>query len=94
MRDVQRQPGAVPDGRRAALEEQIARTNRVLSQKTKDRSTLYALYVPEVECLFLRCDSKHLSRQRLVVAASTRLLAEQRPLNPNRPAGPGDIQRA
>ena len=41
----------VVDGRRAELQELIARTTRILTQKTKDKNKLYALHVPEVECL-------------------------------------------
>ena len=51
MRDVERQLGTVIDSRRAELEELIARTKRILTQKTKDRNKLYALHAPEVECL-------------------------------------------
>jgi IS5 family transposase len=51
MRDVERQLGTVIDSRRAELEELIARTKRILTQKTKERNKLYALHAPEVECL-------------------------------------------
>lgn len=51
MRDVERQLGAVVDGKRAELQELIARTRRILTQKTKDKNKLYALHTPEVECL-------------------------------------------
>jgi transposase, IS5 family len=51
MRDVERQIDAVSDGSRAALQELIGRTKRILSQKAKDKSKLYALHAPEVECL-------------------------------------------
>ncbi len=36
---------------RAALEELIGRTKRLLSQKPKDKHKLYALHAPEVECI-------------------------------------------
>ena len=42
MRDVERQLGTVADGSRAALQELIGRTKRILSQKTKDKNKLYA----------------------------------------------------
>ncbi len=51
MRDVERQIGAVADCSCAGLQEWIGRTKRILSQKPKDRNKLYALHVPEVECL-------------------------------------------
>ncbi|MGF6604375.1 IS5 family transposase [Paraburkholderia sp. GAS448] len=51
MRDVERQLDAVADCSRAALQELIGRTKRILSQKPKDRNKLYALHAPEVECL-------------------------------------------
>jgi transposase, IS5 family len=51
MRDVERQLGAVADCSRGALQELIANTKRILSQKTKDKNKLYALHAPEVECL-------------------------------------------
>ncbi|MEX3860435.1 IS5/IS1182 family transposase, partial [Paraburkholderia sp. BR10923] len=51
MRDVERQLDTVVDNRRAELQELIARTKRILTQKTKDKNKLYALHAPEVECL-------------------------------------------
>ena len=51
MRDVQRQAGQVQGSGHAALQDLIARTRRILSQKTKDKNKLYALHAPEVECL-------------------------------------------
>lgn len=36
---------------RAALEELIGRTKRLLSQKPKDKHKVYALHAPEVECI-------------------------------------------
>lgn len=51
MRDVERQIAQVADSSRIALQELIARTKRVLSQKPKDKNKLYALHAPEVECL-------------------------------------------
>jgi IS5 family transposase len=51
MRDVERKLDQVCDKRRAAVEELIARTNRILTQKPKDKNKLYALHAPEVECI-------------------------------------------
>ena len=51
MRDVERQIDAVSEGSRGVLQELIGRTKRILSQKTKDKTKLYALHAPEVECL-------------------------------------------
>src|ERR1700735_3928409 len=51
MRDVERQVAQVADSGRAALQELIDRTKRILSQKPKDKNKLYALHAPEVECL-------------------------------------------
>jgi IS5 family transposase len=51
MRDVQRQAGQVKGSGHAALQDLIARTRRIVSQKTKDKNKLYALHAPEVECL-------------------------------------------
>lgn len=48
MRDVERQLDGVAQQSRAALEDLIGRTRRILSQKQKDKNKLYA---PEVECL-------------------------------------------
>ncbi|MEM5390118.1 IS5 family transposase [Paraburkholderia phymatum] len=51
MRDVERQVTQVAESGRVALQELIDRTKRILSQKPKDKSKLYALHAPEVECL-------------------------------------------
>jgi len=51
MRDVERQLDGVAQQSRAALEELIGRTKRILSQKQKDKNKLYALHAPEVECI-------------------------------------------
>ena len=50
-RDVSRQCERVPSHQRAALDDLLARTHRVLTQKTKDKHKLYALHAPEVECI-------------------------------------------
>jgi IS5 family transposase len=51
MRDVERQLDGVAHASRAALEDLIDRTKRILSQQQKDKNKLYALHAPEVECL-------------------------------------------
>lgn len=51
MRDVERQLDDVAEQSRAALEDLIGRTKRILTQKQKDKNKLYALHAPEVECL-------------------------------------------
>src|SRR5262245_8614906 len=51
MRDVERQLDGIDGQSRATLEELISRTKRILTQKQKDKSKLYALHAPEVECL-------------------------------------------
>jgi IS5 family transposase len=51
MRDLERQLNGVAGQTRAALEELISRTKRILTQKQKDKNKLYALHAPEVECL-------------------------------------------
>ncbi|KVN07129.1 MULTISPECIES: IS5 family transposase [unclassified Burkholderia] len=51
MRDVERQLDSVTDQSRTALQELVARTKRILSQKQKDKNKVYALHAPEVECL-------------------------------------------
>lgn len=51
MRDVERQLDQVSESARAALDELISRTKRILTQKPKDSNKLYALHAPEVECI-------------------------------------------
>lgn len=51
MRDVERQVAQVAEAGRATLNELIARTKRILTQKPKDKHKLYALHAPEVECI-------------------------------------------
>lgn len=50
-RDILRQIGKVPEHQQAALMELLGRTQRILTQKTKDKNKLYALHAPEVECI-------------------------------------------
>ncbi|CAG4920642.1 IS5 family transposase [Paraburkholderia gardini] len=51
MRDVERQMDSVAENSRAALQDLLDRTKRILSQKMKDKNKLYALHAPEVECI-------------------------------------------
>jgi IS5 family transposase len=51
MRDVERQIESVAEQGREALRELIVRTKRIISQRPKDKNKLYALHVPEVECI-------------------------------------------
>ncbi|QPN33432.1 IS5 family transposase [Diaphorobacter sp. JS3051] len=50
-RDVQRQLGSLPEKARLELQELLQRTDRILTQRTKDKNKLYALHAPEVECI-------------------------------------------
>lgn len=50
-RDVQRQLDRLPEAARAEVEQLLGRTERILTQRTKDRNKLYALHAPEVECI-------------------------------------------
>ena len=50
-REVARQRECVPMQHRHALDDLLARTNRILTQKKKDKNKLYALHAPEVECI-------------------------------------------
>jgi len=51
MRDVERQLETVCEDARPALQELIARTKKILTQKRTDKNKLYALHAPEVECI-------------------------------------------
>jgi len=52
LRDIERQLGRVPEGTlRARLVEMIALVNRLLAQKPKDKSKLYSLHEPAVDCI-------------------------------------------
>lgn len=50
-REVARQRECVPTEHRHVLDDLLARTHRILVQKTKDKNKLYALHAPEVECI-------------------------------------------
>lgn len=57
-RDVSRQLDQLPEVLRAKAEDLLAKVNRLLTQKPRDRNKLYSLHAPEVECI-----SKGKSRQ-------------------------------
>ena len=48
---VARQLGALPEQAQAKVRDLLARTSRILTQRTKDKNKLYALHAPEVECI-------------------------------------------
>lgn len=50
-RDIARQVGQLSVAQRKLLDDLLARTGRILSQKRKDKNKLYALHAPEVECI-------------------------------------------
>ncbi|MEO9101768.1 MAG: IS5 family transposase, partial [Burkholderiaceae bacterium] len=51
QRDVARQFERLPERGRARVGDLLARTGRILAQRTKDKHKLYALHAPEVECI-------------------------------------------
>ena len=52
LRDIERQPGRVPEGvLKARMVEMIALVNRLLAQKPKDKGKLYSLHEPAVDCI-------------------------------------------
>ena len=51
QRDVARQLGELPVQAQAEVSDLLVRTNRILTQRTKDKNKLYALHAPEVECI-------------------------------------------
>lgn len=51
QRDVARQLGALPEQAQRKVSDLLARTGRILAQRTKDKNKLYALHAPEVECI-------------------------------------------
>jgi IS5 family transposase len=51
QREVARQLDTLPEPARAKLNDLLARTDRILPQRTKDKNKLYALHAPEVECI-------------------------------------------
>lgn len=51
QREVARHIGALPEQAQTKLGDLLARTGRILAQRTKDKNKLYALHAPEVECI-------------------------------------------
>lgn len=51
QRDVARHLGELPEQAQAKVSDLLARTGRILTQRTKDKNKLYALHAPEVECI-------------------------------------------
>lgn len=51
QREVARQLAALPEQAQAKVRDLLARTDRILTQKTKDKNKLYAPHAPEVECI-------------------------------------------
>lgn len=50
-REVKRKLGQLPQSQQAKAQDLLARVQRILTQKTKDKNKLYALHAPEVECI-------------------------------------------
>ena len=50
-REVQRQLHVLPEAAKVKVQDLLQRTDRILSQGTKDKNKLYALHAPEVECI-------------------------------------------
>lgn len=51
MRDIARQVERIEPARQDRAHEILARAQRILTQKTKDKHKLYAFHAPEVECI-------------------------------------------
>ena len=51
QREVVRQLERLPEQSKAKVGDLLARTGRILTQRTKDKNKLYALHAPEVECI-------------------------------------------
>ncbi len=49
--EVQRQLHTLPEAVKAKVQDSLSRTDRILTQRTKDKNKLYALHAPEVECI-------------------------------------------
>ncbi|WP_419204941.1 IS5 family transposase [Bordetella trematum] len=50
-REIARKVGELPRQMQAKAKDLLARTGRILTQKTKDKKKLYAVHAPEVECI-------------------------------------------
>lgn len=51
QREIARQLERLPAQAKAKVGDLLARTGRILTQRTKDKNKLYALHAPEVECI-------------------------------------------
>jgi len=51
QREIERKIDLIPEVHQAKARDLLNRTNRILTQKTKDKNKLYALHAPEVECI-------------------------------------------
>jgi IS5 family transposase len=51
QREVARQLDQLPEQVQTKVSDLLARTGRILTQRTKDKNKLYALHAPEVECI-------------------------------------------
>ena len=51
QREIERKFEQIPETHQAKARDLLNRTNRILTQKTKDKNKLYALHAPEVECI-------------------------------------------
>lgn len=51
QREVARQLERMPEQSKVKVAALLARTGRILSQRTEDKNKLYALHTPEVECI-------------------------------------------
>ncbi len=51
QREIERKIDQIPETHQAKARDLLNRTNRILTQKTKDKNKLYALHAPEVECI-------------------------------------------
>ena len=51
QREIERKIDLIPETHQAKARDLLNRTNRILTQKTKDKNKLYALHAPEVECI-------------------------------------------
>jgi IS5 family transposase len=51
QREVARQLDPLPEQVQTKVSDLLARTGRILTQRTKDKNKLYALHAPEVECI-------------------------------------------
>lgn len=50
-REINRKLGQLPEQQQPQAQDLLAKVERILTQKTKDKNKLYALHAPEVECI-------------------------------------------